>query len=217
MTRIILADDHTILRQGIRTMLAAEPDFEVVAEAGTGQQLLDLLAATAVEVIVLDLTMPDMDGFTVLPKLRAQYPDVNVLVLSMLEHERYVAQALDAGAKGYVLKNAAISEIIHGIRTVALGRPFLCTEIGLETLRKLTLNLSDKLYHSHDQHPAELSGRELEVLQLIAEGLTNAEIADKLFTSKRTIETHRQNIIEKTQAKNTAALIKFAVNQGLVK
>ncbi|TGE21673.1 response regulator transcription factor [Hymenobacter aquaticus] len=217
MTRIILADDHTILRQGIRAMLVAEADFDVVGEAGTGQQLLDLLPTTPTDVIVLDLTMPELDGFAALPILRAQYPEVRVLVLSMLDHERYVAQALDAGAAGYVLKNASIAEIVYGIRTVAQGRPFLCTEIGLELLRKLTMNTGKPWDGGPDHHPAELSGRELEVLQLIAEGLTNAEIADKLFTSKRTIETHRQNIIEKTQAKNTAALIKFAVNQGLVK
>ncbi|MCB2406804.1 response regulator [Hymenobacter lucidus] len=216
MMRIILADDHTILREGIRALLAAEADFEVVGEAANGHQLLELLADTPADVVVLDLTMPDLDGFATLPLVRTQYPLVRLLVLSMLEHERYVAQALDAGAAGYVLKNAAISEIIHAIRTVAVGHPFLCTEIGLELLRKLTIGTEKQWEETSERH-SELSGRELEVLQLIAEGLTNAEIADKLFTSKRTIETHRQNIIEKTQAKNTAALIKFAVNQGLVK
>lgn len=217
MTRIILADDHTILREGIRALLAAEADFEVVGEAGNGHQLLELLATTPTDVVMLDLTMPELDGFATLPLVRAQYPNVRLLVLSMLEHERYVAQALDAGASGYVLKNAAIGEIIHAIRTVAVGQPFLCTEIGLELLRKLTMNTEKQWDEGSEGRHSELSGRELEVLQLIAEGLTNAEIADKLFTSKRTIETHRQNIIEKTQAKNTAALIKFAVNQGLVK
>ncbi|TGE12810.1 response regulator [Hymenobacter elongatus] len=217
MTRIILADDHTILREGIRALLVAEPDFEVVGEAATGRQLLDLLATTPVDVVLLDLTMPDLDGFAVLPLARAQYPQVRLLILSMLEHERYVAQALDAGAAGYILKNAAITEILHAIRTVAVGQPFLCTEIALELLRKLTLNTEKHWDEGSEGRQPELSARELEVLQLIAEGLTNAEIADKLFTSKRTIETHRQNIIEKTQAKNTAALIKFAVNSGLVK
>ncbi|PJJ53355.1 response regulator [Hymenobacter chitinivorans] len=217
MTRIILADDHTILREGIRALLVAEPDFEVVGEASNGQQLLDLLATTPADIVLLDLTMPELDGFAVLPLVRTQHPETRLLILSMLEHERYVAQALDAGATGYILKNAAIAEILHAIRTVAVGHPFLCTEIALELLRKLTLNMEKQWEESLEPRPADLSTRELEVLQLIAEGLTNAEIADKLFTSKRTIETHRQNIIEKTQAKNTAALIKFAVSSGLVK
>ncbi|TGE27359.1 response regulator [Hymenobacter metallicola] len=217
MTRIILADDHTILREGIRALLVAESDFDVVGEAANGNQLLELLATTPADVVVLDITMPELDGFAALPLLLAQYPQVRVLVLSMLDHERYVAQALDLGALGYVLKNAAIAEIIHAIRTVVLGQPFLCTEIGLEVLRKLILTTDKHWTEEAEKGHSELSGRELEVLQLIAEGLTNAEIADKLFTSKRTIETHRQNIIEKTQVKNTAALIKFAVNNGLVK
>jgi DNA-binding NarL/FixJ family response regulator len=217
MTRIILADDHTILREGIRALLVAEPDFEVVGEASNGQQLLDLLATTPADVVVLDLTMPELDGFAVLPIVRLRHPNTRLLILSMLEHERYVAQALEAGAAGYILKNAAITEILHAIRTVSVGHSFICTEIGLELLRKLTLNMDKQWEEGHEGRQSELSARELEVLQLIAEGMTNAEIADKLFTSKRTIETHRQNIIEKTQAKNTAALIKFAVNQGLVK
>ena len=147
----------------------------------------------------------------------SRFPEVRVLVLTMLDHENYVARMLEAGALGYVLKNAAISEITHAIRTVAAGNPFLCTEIGLNMLYKA---VAQSASHSHDAAEAnlgaDLTARELEVLKLIAEGLTNGEIADKLFTSKRTIETHRQNIIAKTQAKNTAALIKLAVSRGLI-
>lgn len=217
MIRVLLTDDHTILRDGIRALLTLQPDLEVVGEASNGQELLNLLETTPADVVLMDINMPVMDGFTTMGHLHEQYPNLRVLVLSMLDHENYVHRMLEAGAHGYVLKNADITEISHGIRTVAAGRPFLCTELGLDLLNKL---VRTSVVVSDGNRPkaggGDLSKRELEVLHLIAEGLTNAEIADRLFTSKRTIETHRQNIIEKTQTKNTAALIKFAASNGLL-
>ncbi|MBO0356906.1 response regulator transcription factor [Hymenobacter sp. BT186] len=215
MIRVLLTDDHTILRDGIRALLSQQPDLEVVGEAGNGQELLELLVDTPTDVVLMDINMPVMDGFATIEHLREQYPDVRVLVLSMLNHENYVHRMLEAGATGYVLKNADITEITHAIRTVAAGRPFLCTEIGLDMLYKIVRTTALPTDATRPK-TGELSKRELEVLRLISEGMTNAEIADKLFTSKRTIETHRQNIIEKTQAKNTAALIKYAVSNGLL-
>ena len=218
MTRILLADDHTILRDGIRALLSAEPDLEVVGEASNGAEVLAILETTPADVVLMDVQMPVLDGFATLPELRSRFPEVRVLVLTMLDHENYVARILEAGALGYVLKNAAINEITYAIRTVAAGNPFLCTEIGLSMLYKAvaqtTSTAPDEI--SSTTAGADLTARELEVLKLIAEGLTNGEISDKLFTSKRTIETHRQNIIAKTQAKNTAALIKLAVSRGLI-
>ncbi|MBH8558066.1 response regulator [Hymenobacter negativus] len=217
MTRLLLADDHTILRDGIRALLSAEPDLDVVGEASNGAEVLALLETTPVDVVLMDVQMPVLDGFATVPELRQRFPDVRVLVLTMLDHENYVARMLEAGALGYVLKNAAISEITHAIRTVSAGNPFLCTEIGLNMLYKAVAQRAGAEDSAADGHSgADLTARELEVLKLIAEGLTNGEIADKLFTSKRTIETHRQNIIAKTQAKNTAALIKLAVSRGLI-
>ncbi|NVO83478.1 response regulator [Hymenobacter terrestris] len=231
MIRILLADDHTILRDGIRALLEQEADLQVVGEAANGQALLELLAHTPADLVLLDVNMPVLDGFGVMPQLRAQFPEVRVLVLSMLNHENYVHRMIEAGALGYVLKNADSTEIIHAIRTVAANQHFLCTEIGLNLLRRLVERtpapdpLATMPYLNPNSWPAsaaapathtELSGRELEVLQLIAEGFTNQEIADKLFASKRTIETHRQNIIEKTQTKNTAALIRYAMSTGLI-
>ncbi|WP_201982916.1 response regulator [Hymenobacter rubidus] len=218
MTRILLADDHTILRDGIRALLSAEADLEVVGEASNGAEVLAMLENTTAEVVLMDVQMPVLDGFATVPELRRRFPEVRVLVLTMLDHENYVARMFDAGAQGYVLKNAAISEITYAIRTVAAGNPFLCTEIGLNMLYKAVAQ-SGSIGTDLDgsgHTGADLTARELEVLKLIAEGLTNGEISDKLFTSKRTIETHRQNIIAKTQAKNTAALIKLAVSRGLI-
>jgi len=215
MIKIILVDDHAIIRDGIRSLLREEENFQVVGEAGDGQQLLELLEQTAVDVVVLDLNMPNMDGFRTLAELQTLHPKVRVLVLSMLDHERYVAQALAAGATGYALKNSGRNELLYAIMAVASGEPFLCTAIGMNLLNRLQ-KTNDSAANEPSKVESNLSKRELEVLSLIAEGLTNAEIADKLFTSRRTIETHRQNIIEKTQAKNTAALIKFAVSSGLL-
>lgn len=213
MSRIFLVDDHTIVRDGLRALLANEPDIEVVGEAGNGQELLDLLPATPADVVLLDANMPVLDGLATTLRLRAEFPQVRVLILSMLAHERYIGQLFDAGASGYVLKSAEKGEILVAIQTVIAGRQFLCSDLGLNMLRKVL---------AKDDEPEEaakasrLSRRESEVLQLLAEGLTTNEIAEKLFTSKRTIETHRQNILEKTQTKNTAALIRLAVTQGLL-
>ncbi|WP_460677727.1 response regulator [Hymenobacter coalescens] len=214
MIRLLLVDDHTIIRDGIQALLADVPDFQVVGQARNGRELLDMLPETPADVVLMDLNMPVLSGFEAVPLLRAQFPEVRVLILSMLDHEKYVHQVLEGGALGYVLKNASKEEIVHAIRTVASGRQFLCSEIGLSLLSKLVQNPAQPAPGT--KKPSDLSNRETEVLKLIAEGLTNAEIADKLFTSKRTIETHRQNIIEKTQAKNTAALIKYAMENGLL-
>jgi DNA-binding NarL/FixJ family response regulator len=213
MSRIFLVDDHTIVRDGLRALLANEPDITIVGEAGNGQELLDRLPTTPADVILLDANMPVLDGLATTLRLRAEYPQVRVLILSMLAHERYIGQLFDAGASGYVLKSAEKDEILVAIQMVISGRQFLCSDLGLSMLRKVL---------AKDDEPDEttkasrLSRRESEVLQLLAEGLTTNEIAEKLFTSKRTIETHRQNILEKTQTKNTAALIRMAVTQGLL-
>jgi DNA-binding NarL/FixJ family response regulator len=213
MSRIFLVDDHTIVRDGLRALLANEPDIEIVGEAGNGQELLDRLPTTPADVVMLDANMPVLDGLATTLRLRAEFPQVRILILSMLAHERYIGQLFDAGAAGYVLKSAEKGEILVAIQTIIAGRQFLCSDLGLSMLRKVL---------AKDDEPEEaakasrLSRRESEVLQLLSEGLTTNEIAEKLFTSKRTIETHRQNILEKTQTKNTAALIRMAVTQGLL-
>lgn len=216
MTRILLADDHTILRDGIRALLSTNADFDVVGEASNGAEVLALLETVPVDVVLMDVQMPVLDGFATMPELRRRFPDVRVLVLTMLDHENYVARMLEAGALGYVLKNASISEITYAIRTVAAGNAFLCTEVGMAMLYKAVTQSTSAVDDAGSHGAADLTARELEVLKLIAEGLTNGEISEKLFTSKRTIETHRQNIIAKTQAKNTAALIRLAVSRGLI-
>ncbi|WP_426061643.1 response regulator [Hymenobacter sp. B1770] len=216
MIRVFLVDDHPIVRDGIRSLLERESAVQVVGTAGNGQELLDQLPNTPADLVLIDINMPVMDGYETTLRLREEYPEVRILALSMLIEELYIGRMLDAGASGYLLKSTGKDEIIHAIRMVMDGKMFLCSEIGLGMLRKV-LNWNASGAPAGASKSQLLSKREMEVLQLIAEGLTNAEIADQLFTSKRTVETHRQNILEKTQAKNTAALVKIALSDGLIK
>jgi DNA-binding NarL/FixJ family response regulator len=218
MIRVFLVDDHPIVRDGIRSLLDREPGLQVVGTAGDGQELLDKLPDTPTDLVLIDVNMPVLDGYATTLRLREEFPDVKILALSMLVEELYIGRMLDAGASGYLLKSTGKEEIIHAIRMVMDGKPFLCSEIGLAMLRKvLEWSSNGGAPATAAQKNPLLSKREMEVLQLIADGLSNAEIADQLFTSKRTVETHRQNILEKTQAKNTAALVKIALADGLIK
>ena len=215
MIRLFLVDDHAVLRQGLRQLFEQEAGFLVVGEAADGQQLLDQLPTTPADVVLLDLNMPVLGGVATAARLRADHPDLRVLALSMVEEPLRIQETLAAGAHGYLLKNASKDEVLAGIRTVLAGRRFLCSEIGL-TLLDRVVNASASAAPLLPPAHSPLSRREHEVLQLVAEGLTNQQIADQLFTSKRTVETHRQNVLEKTGCKNTAALISYASRQGLL-
>ena len=215
MTRIFLVDDHAIVRDGIRALLTGAPGLQVVGEASHGQELLARLPTTPTDVVLLDMNMPVLDGLATTLRLHAEFPEVKILVLSMLNHERYIGQLFEAGAHGYILKSADKGEIIVAIQTVATGKRFLCSDLGLAMLRKV-LGREVISEVSESKKPGQLTRRETEILRLLSDGVTTGEMAEKLFTSKRTIETHRQNILEKTQTKNTAALIKLAMTQGLL-
>ena len=215
MIRLLLTDGHQPTRAALRTGLGAAPGLVVAAEAGTGDELLAQLTAAAPTVVLLDLSLPGPDVFALLSALREQYPQLRVLAHGHLTNEHYVTRAFDLGAHGYLTKASLLPELVHGLTTVAAGRPFLCSAIGLALLSRYHTSGS-LVVGDVARATLGLSKREMEVLCLVADGLTNAEIAGKLFTSKRTIETHRQNIMDKTQTRNTAALIKLAVRQGLL-
>ena len=215
MVRVFLVDDHHIVRSGLHLLLSAQPDLQIVGEASNGLDLLAQLPSTPADVVLLDVNMPGMDGPETARQLHIHYPEIRILALSMLDKESYIFQMLDAGAHGYLLKSSGVDEIIAGVRAVAAGGQFLCTAAGLMALHKLRDGPRPEAAEPAAT-PGSLSRRELEVLQLISQGLTTSEIAEKLFLSKRTIETHRQNMMEKMQVKNTAALIKQAMADGLL-
>jgi len=217
MIRVILTDDHKLIRDGLKALLNSSDVINVVGEAADGNELLELLLEVQADVILLDINMPRKDGIETTRELHLRYPQLKVLVLSMLDHERYVHQMMEAGASGYVLKNAGKEELTSAIQLVAAGVTYISPEVAIGLLKKTRVPDAQNCYITEtDRTPRELTRRELEVLVLVSEGFTNSEIAEKLFTSKRTIETHRQNLLEKTQTSNTATLIKFALKNGII-
>jgi DNA-binding NarL/FixJ family response regulator len=215
MTRLFVVDDHAVLRHGLQLLLEQEPDLLVVGEAANGQQLLDQLPTTPADLVLLDLHMPVLDGLATARRLRTDYPALRILMLSMVEEPLSIQQALTAGAHGYLLKNATKEEVVAATRLVAAGQLFLSAEIGLNLLRQ-AVNSPTVATAPASRATSALSHREREILQLIAEGLTAPQIAEQLFTSKRTVETHRQNILEKTGCKNTATLMGYAITHNLI-
>jgi DNA-binding NarL/FixJ family response regulator len=223
MIKVILADDHRIIRKGLRSLLENEPTINVVGEAENGLQLIDLLESTPVDVVLMDIKMPEMDGFDATLHLHENFNSIKILALSMDESEKYINRMMELGAQGYLLKNITKDELVHALQIIASGKSYISADITLNLLKKNnepaeTLTQTDTVLGKANSNSGlvELSKRELEVLKLITDGYTNAEIAEKLFTSKRTIDSHRQRIIEKTQAKNTAALVRYAISKGMI-
>lgn len=213
MIKIILAEDHIIVRNGIKLLLEAQPGIQVVGEAANGEEVISLLKSGLLpDIILTDINMPEMDGISLIKEIKENWPNIKTIVLSMLDNEKYVSQAFLEGSYGYLMKNVNEDEMAFALKTVHSGTKYLCAELSEKHIDRIIHNLviqSEQL----SQH-IELSMREIEVLHLIAEGFTNQEMADKLFLSKRTVEGHRQALIDKTSSKNTAALIRFAVSNG---
>ncbi|WP_316739690.1 response regulator transcription factor [Pedobacter aquatilis] len=213
--KVLLAEDHTIVRNGIAALLEKEEDIQIIAEAKNGEEVLSLLeSGIEPDLILTDINMPDMNGMELINALQLNYPKIKVLILTMLDNEKYVNQALKAGANGYLLKNVNIDEIIFAIKQLTKGYSYICTSISLNLLAQA--DLSSDFNSQKIKSTVDISKREIEILNLIAQGFTNNEIADKLFTSKRTIEGNRQSLLEKTGTKNTAALVNFVVRNKII-
>ncbi len=215
--KILLAEDHLVVRNGIKLLLDTQQTFKVIADVNNGKQVLDLLdSGVEPDIVLTDIGMQEMDGIQLIQELAERYPQIKVIVLTMLECELHVTRAFASGAKGYLIKNVSAEELIFCIKHVSNGGRYLCEELSMSFVEKAIVKNS---VQPSDTEPLELdlSERELEVLHLLGEGYTNQEIAKILFLSKRTVEGHRQNLMEKTKAKNTPALIKFAVLMGLIR
>lgn len=215
MIQVLLAEDHNIVRNGIKMLLASDKEINVAGEATNGREALDFIANNeAVDVILADINMPELDGISLIKEVKAINPDIRVVILSMHDNEKYVSQAFIEGASGYLLKSVSADEMIFSLKHVHAGGKYLCSELSMNMLGKLSQKNVNSI--ADNVSNIEFSMREIEVLHLIADGLTNSEMSEKLFLSKRTIEGHRQSLIEKTNSKNTAALIRYAVLNGII-
>jgi two-component system response regulator NreC len=207
--RVLIVDDHAVVRSGIRMLLEAEPDIDPVGEAGTGRDAVFEARALKPDVVLLDVVMPDQSGLDVLPQLRHEHPDTKVLVLSMQDDPQYVRQAFASGASGYVLKEAADTEVVAAIREVARGGNYVNPALGA---RLAAAEAESRRRAEEDP----LSEREREVLRLLALGHTNQEIAKQLFISVRTAETHRAHIMQKLRLESRADLVRYALAEGFL-
>lgn len=209
--RILVADDHAIVREGVHQLLSQEPDIEVVGEAADGAQAVDLARKLRPDLVLMDIGMPGMNGLEATRVLKAEQPQTDVLVLTMQEGEDYFFRLLQAGASGYVLKGAGSAELLSAIRAVRQGGVYLNP-----TMTKKVLG--DVLKRPEQARAASdpLTPREREVLKLIADGMTNREIADELVLSLSTVQTHRLHIMEKLNLHNRTELVKYAIRRGLI-
>ena len=217
MIKILLVEDHMVVRNGIKLLLESQEGFEVVGEASNGKEALDFLSTNPVPDIVLtDISMDEMDGMELLQILNTQYSSIKVVILSMLNQINYVIEAFESGLAGYLVKNVGYNELLFGLNHIANGGRYMSEEIAMILLDQVRSGQSYAQIPGEMQTDFDISERELEVLKLIAEGYTNVEIADKIFLSKRTVEGHRQNLIDKAGVRNTAHLVKFAFERGIL-
>lgn len=207
--RIALADDHQLFRNGLKILLGGYPEFEVVAEASNGTELLKVLENCPTDIVLMDINMPEMDGVEATSRISRQIPEVFVIALSMYGEEEYYYRMVEAGAKGFILKDSDISDVHDAIIAVHRGGNYFSQELLYHVIRHIK-------NREQEEKSSNLSRREKEILFKICEGLSNHEIAEELFISKRTVDKHRANLLAKTGSKNTASLILYAIKNRLI-
>lgn len=210
--RLVLADDHPVVRKGLRSLLEAEPDFRVAAEAADGLEAVKLSEQEKPDVLIVDWMMPGLGGLEVIRQVRSRSPRTRCVVLSMHANEAYVLEALKNGASGYVLKEESHAAMVEAVRAVAAGRRYLSPPLSEKIIETFLMGGEAAAEDSYER----LTDREREVLHLAAEGRTNSEIADRLCVSPRTVETHRAHLMQKLGLKNQTELIRFALKRGIL-
>jgi DNA-binding NarL/FixJ family response regulator len=211
-TRVLLADDFPVVRSGLRMVLDSEPDLEVVAEVDDGAEAVQRALSDDIDLAILDVAMPRMTGLQAAEELHRRRPELRILILSMHDNEQYFFEALKAGASGYVLKSVANRDLIEACRATMRGEPFLYPA----AVRALVRDYLERASRGEAAPEDPLSPRELEVVKLIAEGLTSEEIGEQLFISKKTVDRHRENVLEKLGMRNRVELTRYAIRRGLV-
>jgi DNA-binding NarL/FixJ family response regulator len=209
---IVLADDHQVVRKGVKALLSSEADFNIIGEAGNGLETLEVVEKVKPDILVLDLMMPGLNGLEVNRQLAKKSPGTRTVVLSMHGSEAYVLEAMRSGAKAFVLKDAPPEELVHAIREAFAGRRYLSSPLSENAIEAYTRKTELTNIDPMDN----LTAREREILQLTAQGLTNAAIGSRLFISPRTVETHRTNLMRKLELHNHAQLIQFAIQHGII-
>lgn len=207
--RIIIADDHQLFRNGLKILLNAFPEFEITGEASNGEEFLRMIRDTKADIALMDINMPEMDGIEATRKGLKICPGLDIIALSMYGEEEYYNKMVDSGAKGFILKDSDISEVKEAILTVRKGGNYFSQELLYHVIQRIK-------HRESESKSANLSKREKEILLKICEGLSNQEIAETLFISKRTVDKHRANLLGKTNSKNTASLILFAIKNKLI-
>jgi RNA polymerase sigma factor (sigma-70 family) len=226
LIHVLLADDHDILRQGLKMLLSMQQGIKVVGEARTGQEAIVMAKELMPDVVVMDITMPNMDGLEACKIIRKQQPATQVLILTMHESEEYFLQSIRMGAAGYLVKKAAPSDLQMAISSIAQGGAFLYPGLAKALIRAYTASSTFETRTTHDHKTANTSNlaqalqiltpREIEILKLVAEGYTNQEIADQLTLSIKTVQAHRANVMEKLDLRDITHLVRFAVHHGLI-
>lgn len=211
--KILVCDDHNLVREGIVALLNRTPDIEAIGEASNGLEAIQKLKQNLPDLVLMDLSMPKLDGLQTTAEIKKKYPEVKVIILTQYDNEEYLVQMLKAGANGYILKNSIAEDLIKGIRDVMNGERFFSnsmTKIIVDEYIKKVQGLKQ------EKPNPKLTNREMEVLKLIAEGYSNQQTADKLFISVRTVEFHRANIMHKLNIKDLPGLVKFAIQKGII-
>ncbi|MGD9992017.1 MAG: response regulator [Salinivirgaceae bacterium] len=208
--KITLVDDHALFRNGLKILLGATPEISVISEAANGKEFLEIIEHKLPHIVLMDINMPVMDGVEATQEAMEKYPDLKIIALSMFGEEDYYYRMINAGVKGFLLKNSEINEVIEAIKQVNKGNSYFSQELLYNVIK------SFKPHKEVETELAALSKRELQVLEEICKGLSNQEIADNLFISKRTVDKHRANLLSKTNSKNTANLIMYAIKNKLI-
>lgn len=210
--KIVVADDHHILLDGLKALLQKQKDVEVAAMYDNGLDLYNELGATVPQVALVDISMPGLGGQELTIKIKENYPSINVIALSMHDDAGHIMDMIEAGVSGYLLKNVNDKELLEAIRAVALGKMYFSSEVS----EKITALVVQRQQKQDQPEEVKLTEREIEVLKLVSEELSNAQIAERLFISERTVETHRRNMLRKTNNKSIVGLLKYALEKHLI-
>lgn len=214
MINVILAEDHILVRHGIKLLLETDPNICVVAEAVSGNEVLDQLKkGIKADIILTDHHMPEMTGMQLVTKIKEQYPAIRTMMLTMIDDQSMIAAAFNNGAKGYLLKDIGADELVYAINHVHNGGVYVSADLSQLFFKKQFTASENNI---SETEALDFTSREMEVLTLLTDGFTNSEMSEKLFLSRRTIEGHRQSLIDKTKCRNSAALVKYAITHGLI-